>query len=1331
MQASSKANPSVTTETLARGKVSRDLRKLTLLFVLCVLALSAVAGFAYQWVKQREIELIHHNLAAVADLKQRQITEWMAELKRDAKILTTEGLLAYGVEQWVKEGRPNDGIETKIKNRLEVFQKTYNLKSLQLLDSQGRLLMSVGRAYPPPALADIQQALNSQEVQISNVHLAEDGEPGVVHIDVFAPLLVETMGKSLPVGVLAYHINLADFLFPLIQSWPTPSATAETLLVRREGDQLVYLNDLRHRQDTALKMRLPLSGGTPASRALRGETGQVTGLDYRGMPVLADLRPIPGTDWFMVAKQDLDEIYRPARLAGWIVASLALALIVFFGLAFRFWYVRRVAAYALVTALQDVKRVRLEVRFASVLRQANDIILLMSENGIILDANERAFEAYGYPCAELIGMDASKLFDSEGQGSLDRRSIDFWTCQDGCPHETVHRRADGSLLPLEVNIGMIEMEGGKCLQAILRDITERKRAEADLREREAKYRAVIEAQADGFWMVDSEGRLLEVNDAYVCSSSYSREELLAMRVFDLEARETPADTAAHLAKVMGEGSDLFETMHRRKDGTVWQAEINAAYLPIADGCFCVFVRDTHRRERAESRWRTRMRLSELAQQGSVDDLLQSTLDSAELWTSSRIAFFHFVAPDQENLILQAWSTNTLKNMCQAEGKGLHQPISEAGVWVDCFHRHEPVIHNDYASLIHKKGLPEGYAPVIRMLTVPVMRDGLVVAIVGVGNKPTDYDQDDVESVGDLAGIAMDLVERKQAVQKLHLAASVFANTQEGIIILDAEANIQDVNTAFTELTGFMREDVLGQNPRMFQAERHDAEFYSAIRRDLQEKGVWRGEIWSRKKDGEEFPQWMTLSTVANDAGQIAHYIGAFSDITLLKQHEQRLEYMAYFDPLTGMPNRSLLADRMHQAIAQTHRYGGMMAIGYLDLDAFKPINDQFGHAEGDQLLIEISRRISNSLREGDTAARLGGDEFVVLLLGLEKTEECLATLRRLLARIAEPVMLQDQRVEVSASIGATLFPLDDADPDTLLRHADQAMYQAKQAGKNRFHIYDPVADSQSRVHFERLVQIETALANREFVLFYQPKVDLRSGLVAGVEALIRWHRHGHGLVLPGEFLPLIGTHLLGRQIDQWALEESLRQMTEWNAMGLDLGISINITAQSLQTVGFGENLADLLARFPAVKPGRCELEILESAALDDIEYISQVMRFCQGIGLRFALDDFGTGYSSLTYLKHLPAETIKIDQSFVRDMLEDNEDLAIVEGVIGLTRAFHRQVVAEGVETIAQGVQLIRLGCDLAQGYAIARPMPAGEIPAWVGQWKPPPEWVSPSAERG
>ena len=207
---------------------------------------------------------------------------------------------------------------------------------------------------------------------------------------------------------------------------------------------------------------------------------------------------------------------------------------------------------------------------------------------------------------------------------------------------------------------------------------------------------------------------------------------------------------------------------------------------------------------------------------------------------------------------------------------------------------------------------------------------------------------------------------------------------------------------------------------------------------------------------------------------------------------------------------------------------------------------------------------------------------------------------------------------------------------------------------------------------------------------------------------------------------MIGTHLLGQKIDQWALEESLRQMTEWNAMGLDLGISINITAQSLQTAGFGENLADLLARFPAVKPGRCELEILESAALDDIEYISQVMRFCQGIGLRFALDDFGTGYSSLTYLKHLPAETIKIDRSFVRDMLEDKEDLAIVEGVIGLTRAFHRQVVAEGVETIAQGVQLIRMGCDLAQGYAIARPMPAGEIPAWAGQWKPPPEWVSP-----
>lgn len=571
----------------------------------------------------------------------------------------------------------------------------------------------------------------------------------------------------------------------------------------------------------------------------------------------------------------------------------------------------------------------------------------------------------------------------------------------------------------------------------------------------------------------------------------------------------------------------------------------------------------------------------------------------------------------------------------------------------------------------------------------------------------------------------------QAGRKLRLAISVFEAAQEGIVITDTEGDILDVNPAFTRLTGYPGEEVLGRNPRILKSGRHGAEFYAALWRELRAKGSWRGEIWNRKKDGSIYLEWMSISTVADGTGRPSHYIGTFYDITLLKLHERRLEYVAYFDPLTGVPNRALLADRMNQAIAYARREERLLAVAYLDLDEFKPVNDRLGHEVGDELLVEVAQRIKAALRAGDTVARLGGDEFAVVLPGLEKADECLPTLRRLLARIAEPLAVRGHPLAVSASIGVCLFPEDDSDPDTLLRHADQAMCQAKQAGKNRVHLYDPVADSRARHRHAWLARIEQALSQREFALFYQPKVDLRSGRVQGAEALIRWHHPERGLVPPGEFLPLIETHALGVRIDRWVMEEALRQMTAWNRQGLDLAISVNLTAQSLQAPGFVRDIKDLLARFPTVEPRRLELEILESAALDDIEYISGVICECQALGLRFALDDFGTGYSSLAYLKHLPAEVLKIDQSFVRDMLDRDGDRAIVEGVVGLGRVFRRQVVAEGVETMAHAAHLLSLGCDMAQGYGIARPMPAEQVPGWIEGWQLRPAWMSQEAGTG
>lgn len=569
-------------------------------------------------------------------------------------------------------------------------------------------------------------------------------------------------------------------------------------------------------------------------------------------------------------------------------------------------------------------------------------------------------------------------------------------------------------------------------------------------------------------------------------------------------------------------------------------------------------------------------------------------------------------------------------------------------------------------------------------------------------------------------------QRFQKVQaELRLAASVFSNVQEGIVIVDPEGRIAEVNQAFTRLAGYAREEVLGRDPGFLDSARHSPEFYAELWRTAREAGVWRGEVWSRRKNGAVYPQWLSLSTVNDAAGQLVHYIAAFSDISLLKQHEQRLEYMAYYDALTGIPNRVLLRDRMLQGIANARRHGGMLAVCYLDLDGFKPINDRFGHEVGDVVLVEIAHRIKDGLREGDTVARLGGDEFIVLLRDLVRVEDCSFVLRRILERVAEPVQVEERRLSLSVSVGVSLFPIDDADPDTLLRHADQAMFQAKQAGKNRVQLFDPQANTRALCRQAALARFGLALERGELFLVYQPKVDLRTGRVVGAEALARWRDPERGLVPPTEFVSLLEGHPLSRRLDQWVMDEALRQATEWAGQGLDLAVSVNVTAQSLQAPDFSEELAALLARYPSVPPARYEIEILESTALDDIGSVSEAMRRCQRLGVRFALDDFGTGYSSLTYLKRLPAEALKIDQSFIRDMLEDQEALAIVKGVIGLAQAFHREAVAEGVETLGHGTRLLSLGYHIAQGYGIARPMPGAELPGWAADWQAPEAWRS------
>ncbi|MGB4333524.1 MAG: EAL domain-containing protein [Chromatiaceae bacterium] len=594
--------------------------------------------------------------------------------------------------------------------------------------------------------------------------------------------------------------------------------------------------------------------------------------------------------------------------------------------------------------------------------------------------------------------------------------------------------------------------------------------------------------------------------------------------------------------------------------------------------------------------RLRQHLLDMVDRDDQELILRTALDVAEELTHSQIGFLHFVSEDEREVSLQVWSTRTRARMCFAEGNSLHYPVSEAGVWVDCILQRQPVIHNDYASLPHQKGLPEGHAPLVREATVPLLVDGRVVAVIGVGNKAHDYNHQDLEILRQILEIAIHCADRQR--------------------------------------------------------------------------------------------------------------------------FERQQEYLAFYDVLTGLPNRALLIEQLNQAIAQANRSNQLIAVCYLNLDGFKLINETYGPSIGDALLVSLAQRLQGSLRAGDALARAGGDEFALILAGLASAFEGQEAVQRVVKQITQPIDVQGHRIFVAGSMGVTLFPLDPDGPDTLLHHAQKAMYQAKGMNRSGYHFYDPVQDHQMRQLRRLREEFTLALQGGQLLLYYQPKIALGDASLIGLEALIRWRHPREGLLEPARFLPQIKDSPLEIALGEWVVAQALAQQQAWRQAGVELAVSINISPRQIQMRGFVDLLSRTLAAYPPGTAGQLEIEILEIAEIGSTVDAAQVMTACKALGVHFALDDFGTGYSSLTYFHHLPIDLVKIDQHFVREMLDSNEALGIVEAALRMANALQRPVVAEGIESVEIGFMLARLGCQFGQGFGIARPMPAEQVLPWLTQWQ-------------
>ncbi len=627
------------------------------------------------------------------------------------------------------------------------------------------------------------------------------------------------------------------------------------------------------------------------------------------------------------------------------------------------------------------------------------------------------------------------------------------------------------------------------------------------------------------------------------------------------------------------------------------------------------------------------------------------------------------------------------------------------------------ISKDRLALLFRAGV-QGYIDIGNLYLLPpiiqhelakaAMRRQLVIDNRALGKK-VEVLSSQVEHHNNPATqmVFSDITGRISLDSKLQQAAQIFENTTEGVIVTDCKANITAVNPAFTQITGYPEEAVMGRNPRFLQSGKQDKAFFKGLWEKLKQEKSWRGEIWNRRKNGEIYPAWLNITSIQDDKGEISQYVALFSDITSIKQSQSQLEHLAHHDSLTDLPNRLLFEDRLEHAITQAKRQKRHLAVLFLDLDRFKNINDSLGHSVGDALLVQVATRLHNLLRENDTAARLGGDEFTILLENLEDPNYTAVVANKILNYLKQPFEIFGRKLHITASIGISLYPEDGKDVGNLTKNADAAMYQAKESGRNNYRFY---TSELTQSAFERLLlesELRSAIKDQQLLLYYQPQFSVNSGKISGAEALLRWRHPRMGILPPARFIPLAEETGLIHEIGHWTLEHACKQTREWSQKGLFTGrMAVNLSVRQIMHTDLILRFEEIIAKTRCL-PTQLQFEVTEGVFMGQKELSIPVLDVFKQLGVTIVIDDFGTGYSSLSYLKQLPIDKLKIDRSFVQEMPDDADGAAIAQAIISLGQTLGLEIIAEGVETEAQQNLLQLMGCQEMQGYLYGAPMPA------------------------
>lgn len=891
-------------------------------------------------------------------------------------------------------------------------------------------------------------------------------------------------------------------------------------------------------------------------------------------------------------------------------------------------------------------------------------------------------------------------------------------------------------------------EGAPMIEGFISDITDRKRVESALQISEDYLRLIMNSTAEAIYGLDEHGHCTSINRAGLEQLGYENEsELIGKNMHQVihhsrpDGSPYPADDCPILqAFHQSEQIHLYSEVFWRKDSSHFPAEYWSYPLiekGVNKGAVVTFIDITERKFNEEV-MESRVKLLDYAQGHDVHDFLVFALDEACVKTDSKIGFCHFLEADQKTLTLQAWSSRTTNEFCQAVGDGLHYDLDEAGMWADAVRERRPVIHNDYQTLPYKQGLPEGYAPVTCELSVPVFRHNKIVAIMGVGNRSLqNYADYDVQKVSRIADLTWDIVENKliegQLEQNRKQLNTILDTVTEGVALWDDWARLRYANSRFFTLVDLPvdlwdREAGVGKTLSEFvPATSPLIEFEASLNKLLNHGEPVENLPLEIERKGLE-TRWVrvTIHTLYDSTNcKISGAVSTMVDITAQKIHEHQMKQLAHFDNLTQLPNRLLAIDRLRQMIARSRRTGELMAVCYLDLDGFKAVNDSLGHEVGDELLKEAANRLLMTVRNGDTVSRLGGDEFLLLFADLKDQQETQVILKRILKVTAKPYTVAGSVLSmVTASLGVTLFPNDNSEPDALIHHADQAMYMAKESGKNCYQFFNKDFESRIRAQEETMTEIVKGIESGQLIVHYQPVIDCREGRVITAEALIRWDHPILGLLEPAEFLPLINRNEVMLSISECAIEQAVTLIDRLKTEGLALSVSVNLFPEQSYDPNFLVMLRKQLVDLSQQQRSHLLVELPERVVASHYKQAEQFISECLNMGVECVLDDFGIGDTSIQQLSGLPVRYIKVDRALTQKMLSNERKIAIIKSIISMANAFNRVVIVQGVEEERQMATLLTFGCSRMQGYLFSEALPLDEFSQWLVSTMDSPDWL-------